>query len=315
MLSVKQPTYLEPQAFAAYCQGPIQNVLSLLSLKLGPNSMKLKQVAARALGYSCFEALVSRWTCKQAIADGFYAANCPIQDDRLTLKAKNIVIVYDPKANCLIAMALRPGEEGRRLSVEWAECDDGSLLYLPKNIFIDEEFDIIDQINSQGDPNALSIEESITGTFRAVLPYRNRRTHKLTGAGIVIMRTHEGIIIDYYDEDMNEVEDSIGVMFTDRQESENGHEHVNLFNPELPFSGAYGTYYQWLKPGVDDADNDRLYPINPDEEFDVSSLHFNTADEAIAAILSGDWGTDGDSMTEEGAVLVKTTRQIVPSPF
>lgn len=313
MFPLQNPAYIAPNDFAAYCKGPMKAVAELLSLNFGPNSRKLKQVAARALGYSCYEALVARWTRKESITDGFYVERCSVQNGRLTIKSKNIVIVYDEEARCLIGMALRPGEEGRMLTVELADHDEVALLQIPEHItFKNDSFMII---NREGHPSTFTINDKLDDTCRAVIPYFDTLENKIEECGLTILRTHEGIIVDLYDNYGHECIGSIGIEFQDRQESENGPELVNLHESEPVYGGNLGCYYRWMTVSSDDDSNDRLLPIDPDEEFSISDLLFDTPEQAIAAIEGGDWSVDSESIREYPGVLVKVTHQIVKTPY
>lgn len=321
MPKMSQPRYLDPQAFAEYCRGPIQHMLSLLSLSLKPGSQKLQQVGARALGYRCYEALAAIWQRKEAIIQHMYAECCPVQANRLTIKAGNILVVYDERANCFLGMALRPGEEGRKLTVALADHDELAMVSLPEGAVLTLNDATLKSFNADASPAGQAINEALDDTYRATFHYQVNGDRGERGV-ISFLRTHEGVIVDVYDtgcsEDgdsaIDEVIGSFGIMFTDRQENEVGPEQVNLYETHPQFGGRYGEHYRWYKTGVDDNDDSRLLHLGIDDELDFSDLIFNTADEAILALESEDWGTDLERAMEDGAVLVKITQQIVPSP-
>lgn len=315
---MNKPTYLEPEDFAAYCRGPVQNMLSLLSISLKPGSQKLKQAGARALGYSCFEALASRWSRKESILRGLYAERCPSQRDRLTVKCGNIQVVYHPGIRCFIGMALRPGEECRYLDPELADYDEVAMVHLPPGAEID--LSSLKNFNREGSPSQRTVEDTLDDTYRAEFSYTiaQKDSSGTVAQGVItFLRTHEGLIVDVYDtgEERDEVIGSFGIMFTDRQENEAGPEEVRLYDAQPAYGGACSEVYCWFKTGVDNDEKSRLLHINPNEEMDISDLLFDSAQQAIDAANSGNWGIDREGMMEEGAVLVCVTHTIVSSPF
>lgn len=319
MLATK-PNYLNPVDFAAYCRGPVMNMLDLLSIKLKPGSQKLKQVGARALGYSCFEALSSRWARVTRINERIHIELCSIQNGRLTLKAKNIVFTYDPDTNCFVGMALRPGEEGRALSVELSEYDEVCVVPLPEGAKLDALTTPKHTILAAGvfhEEGVGTLDGSSTlGDTRGSLSYQITTGEKVESGTVHFIRTYEGIIIDVYAPGVDtECFSTGGVTFDDRQLNEEGPDQVNLADENPIYGGAFSESYCWYKTDVDHDENSRLLHINPGEEMDISDLLFKSQSEAIEGALSGSWGIDSDGLMESGAVLVKVTKTIVPSPF
>lgn len=308
-------------AFEEFCNGPFSAALQVLSINMASSNQKLKQSASRALGYSCYEQLLAGWQRVEHIKHGLFFEYCEIRK-AMTIKAKNILMVFDLANNQLIAVSLRPGEEGRAVAIVSDVNDDDSLiednweaaqLQLPDSAAFNFE-SIAKTMRCSVD---LSLTTSPTETIRAPIEFEYRDEHGHVKHGFIEMqRTGEGVIADLYlTMNGDECVDSIGVMFEDRQEAIEGSNKVQL---HLNYP-VFDVSYKWLQPSSDCADDEegdaRLLYINPDEEFCISSLEFSSTQEAIHAIESNDWCHNRHLMSAYGAVLVKVTREVVPSPY
>lgn len=310
--SVFQDLHVTRELFAQYCDGPFQNTLALLSLPMKKTSLKFKQAAARALGYSCYESLVAQWARTDLIRNGMVLESCETQGGRMTVKCKNILFVYDPSAHTFYGMSLRPGEEGRRIGIHLEDSEeDLASLPLPEGAVL--------CAHQSMKAFRESVEQSLqldTGAVRASLIYQCVDDEGNIQQGTIeFCRTFEGLIIDLYSPDEDASSASVGLMFSDRQFSESGDDAVDLSIARPCYTGHLGISYQWMKTDVDHDGRDRLLHIDPDEEVSISELLFESREKAIEAIESEAWGYSPEHLTDIGAVLVETTMRIMPSPY
>lgn len=302
-----------PEAFAHYCEGALRHTLHFLSLNLKASSNKINEVGARSLGYSSFDALQALWQRKDAIKQKMWAENCAVQNNRITVKAKNIVITFDVKANSLVGMSLRPGEEGRELTAELAGHDEIALLKLP------EDFQLNNPNNATSLFNNLikNTENPNLAPINSFISYKAKEDGVAITGSLLFSLTGKGIIVDLcrWVAGKLEIMDSIGMMFTDRQESIEGEERVDLVNHEPVFLGVDGIVYRWLRVDTDDNECDRLLAFEHDDGPGLSSLLFESPEKAIEAINSGQWDIEKEAIRDNRGVLVKSTQQLVKSPF
>lgn len=302
--------------FEAYCEGPFRSMLlNVFSLNLGKKSNKLKQGAALSLGFNAYESLVELWDRCERIKNGIHLEACFKQDDRFTLKAKNILFVYDPVRLCFVGMALRPGEEGRKLDASLADLDEVCIVEMPEGAVFSPNVSK-KRFHAAVDGGDMAIDDIHSGSIQGPLQYTIVTDNGVEIGEISVTRTDEGIILDVYEPgDESEVFSSGGIMFTDRQESEGSEDLVNLVDMTPLFSGAYGEYYSWYKSGADDQNLSRLLSINPGEETDISDFMYETPERAIECVQNEEWGVDPEQMREVGGFLVKHTLTLVPSPY
>lgn len=301
--------------FEAYCEGPFRAMLlNIFSLDLGKKSNKLKQGAALSLGFNAYESLVELWARCERIKNGVHLEACSKQDDRFTLKAKNILFVYDPVRLCFVGMALRPGEEGRKLDASLADLDEVCIVEMPEGAVFSPNVSK-KRFHAAVDGNNMDIDDIHSGSIQGPLQYTIVTDNGVEIGEISVTRTDEGIILDVYEPgDESEVFSSGGIMFTDRQ-CEGSEDLVNLVDTAPVFCGAYGEYYSWYRSGSDDESISRLLSINPGEETDISDFAFETLERAIECVENEDWGVGPEQMMEVGAVLVKHSFTIMPSPY
>lgn len=304
-MTLLNPT-ITKEAFDAYCQGPFRAMLDLLSLPMKSSSLRFKQAAARALGFSAYESLVAQWQRQHHIQQGIHCEWCPTRN-ALTLKAANILAQYHPDISTWFVTALRPGEEARPLGTQNAESLECAVLECPQGAVFNIKgcLDQCRQQSKEGSEHA--------GFVRVNLPFTYLDGGQEQHGYLSVFRSDEGLILDVYDNlKDDESVDSVGMMFTDRAEFEDEHLQVNLVSGSPSVSGM--TFYRWMKPRENDSDPALVY-IDPDEEFDISTMRFDSAEDAVMAIQSEEFNMDPQSMSDRGAVLVKWTATIASSPY
>lgn len=304
------PELITPEQFDAYCKGPFRNVLNLLSLPMKSSGMKIKQAAARALNWSCFESLNASWMRSTHILHGIWLENCPQQQDRLTIKAQNLLFIFDPYQSLFIGVSLRPGEEGRTFDLRhlMESSEDVVTVSLPKGA--------LPLVHKALPDSRVDIAEALgTGTqpIRCCIPYSVPGED--AQGWVEIVRNGEGLSVDVYLPDEEE-HDSTWLMFTDRQYAEGGEHLVRQDLRAQVYAGSLGVAYQWLRTDSDGECENRLSPIIfPDNDSDISSQLFSTAKDATDAIRNESYGVGEDALRDAGGVLAERTIRIVPSPF
>lgn len=285
--------YLTPEQFKSYCEGEFRDSLAILDINL-KNPNKLNQAAARALGWSSYEALQSMQERQVAIRDGIAIMRCPYQMDRLTLKMKNIVMVFDGEFGEFYIKALSRGQEAMAL-------------HRANSLAIDALGD------NKKLPALISCEldkDDGWGSTRATL--------KTSFFTVLINRTHEGVILDVFnadDTDFEDIVDTAGIMFCDNAMYEGEEDGVDLFSPaeNVKLLGVAGECYQWANLSHDEdvygEERHLLGKFCDGDGVDLSELVFSTPEEAEDVLMSGDFGSMED-VTDQGGVLVKVTRTL-----
>jgi hypothetical protein len=65
-----------------------------------------EQFAAKLLGWNSYEKLFYYHKIEYLINEGLYVAECPLQGDRLTIKSRNIIVVFDIVDNAILFSVL-----------------------------------------------------------------------------------------------------------------------------------------------------------------------------------------------------------------
>lgn len=290
--------------FQSYCNGAFRHALASLPLSPECSNQPLwvEQAASRALGYANYEALQALWVREQSIRQGVWAEWCNTQK-ALTIKAMNILAVYQTDLSEWLVTSLRPGEEGRLLgthsvdSLECAvlHCPAGALFTVPQNAA-----SYLEQCRNR----------DIEHTDRVHLPFIYTEDGKSLQGYLQVVRTEEGVIFDVFDATGHISSDTVGAMFTDRAVVEDDWLLVNLVD-ETP---CVSTFYRWMQPR-DEEDRPELEYIDQDEEFCVSERRFSSAQDAIEMVTSQEWNVDPQYMSDSHAVLIEWTGRVVQSPF
>lgn len=287
MLNTKIRRYLNADEFQDYCEREFRDSLAILDINL-KNPNKLNQAASRALGWPCYEALKAMQDREHAIKEGIAIMRCESQLDRLTLKMKNVVVVFDGEFGELYIKAVGHGQEwmplGRNNSLSLDMLGDNKKL-----------------------PAVLSCDVDEDDSTRATL--------KTSFFTVLINRTHEGVILDVFDAedtDFEECVDTAGVMFFEDAEIDGEEELVDLFSPaeDIRLKGLAGESYQWAKIVYNDDEEHELVPFNPGNEMDASEFVFETPEQAELALYDGTLGIQPEDIADEEGVLIRTLRTL-----
>lgn len=298
------PVVITPDNFENYINGPMQSVLSLLSLNMSSHSQKVKEMAARALNWSCYAALQHEWARIDHIKNKVWVERCSVQSGRVTMKAKNIQFIHEPQRNMMIGVALRHGEEGREFhySETLEDCNKLCALRLPKGLKFSEGTLV----------NVAENDSSYAGYFIYSLEF----TSSEIGSGIVVFARSETAIEVTVATHEGKIFSSLALTFRTRETVAGDCDRVDLTVSEPIYVGSQGTYYCWKKP---DGYRDSAYltDLPTDEEEGLSSYRFDSRDEAVAATTDDNYPffDEVKELAVQGAVLVKVTHQIVPSPY
>lgn len=303
------PDPITPEQFDAYCKGPFRNVLKLLSLPMSATGQKIKQAAARALNWSCFEAIQAHWMRSEHILGGIWLENCPQQHDRLTIKALNILFIFDPHNSRFVGISLRPGEEGRTFDLRHLMESDEDVVSvaLPKGAlpivskaFPDSRSDIAEALDSRTFP------------VRCCIPYS--LPDEQAQGWVEIVRNGEGLSVDVYLPDEEEY-GGTWLMFSERQHADGGEDLVRQDIASPVYPGDFGVTYQWLRPDSNDDLENTLVALTNNGKNTISDTLFATPKEAIDAVRDELYGVGEDDIRDAGGVLIERTLRIVPSPF
>lgn len=255
------------------------------------NPNKLNLIAAKMLGYKSYEALQPLHHREKMIQHALHVERCPFQNNRITIKAANIIVVFDDVENKIFFRPLSTGQEAEYVNEE--NCFNffnfGELkmnmdaaeyqLSLPSKYLLDPQIDAV-FTDAEGGEHAF-----------------------------LVKRTYEGLIFDIiydYKGDAGSM-DTHAAAFDDADTDHFADQVSPLLNRTLPSND--GEYYQWLtKIEIDDAVC--YIHINPKEEVDISDVMFTSSKEAIEAINDEHWGIGPDEILERNCVLVKITKSL-----
>lgn len=283
--------FLSIADFESYIENNIKPALEVVGTNLR-NPNKLNQVAARALGFSSYEALQPIHHREMMIKEKLYVEKCPYQQNNVCIKAANILVVIDVSASKIRFRALNIGEECETVT------DENEFTFIGMS-GIDLDVHISEyKFTDAGKSDLLYPQIDVVFTS-------DDESHAL-----VVKRTDEGVIADVifnYKSDCGSA-DTAAVAFSDADGED--YEDVNQAYASLnnPLPAADGEYYQWLEPTMTE-DGLRYLKINPDEEICISELMFASPQIAIEAINSGEWAAYPEDV--EDAVLVKVTKTII----
>lgn len=287
------PNYLSINAFDAYIENNVKPALAVVGTNL-KNPNKLNQVAAKMLGYNSYEAIQPRHHRERMIRAKLFVERCPFQNNRVTIKAGNILIVFDNDACKIRFRALKPGQECELVNDH-------------------NEFTAIDFTDMPLEMNLPLSEYRFSDVDKHLLdPQVDVIFHDTMGAehAFVFKRTYEGVIMDaIYDYKASAgTMESRAVAFDDADAED--YEAVDQANASFtdPLPAIDGEHYQWLQPIMTEHGL-RYMKINEEEEICLSDLYFKTPADAILALEDGQWGAYPEDV--EDAVLVKTTTFLV----
>lgn len=294
--------YISRTEFDDYCNGTFTKVVASLPLaqKFSEKSLWFKEAAAMALGYADYDTLLLMWEREESIRQGVWAEWCATRN-ALSIKSMNIVAVYHPDLSQWFIASLRSGEEGRPLGTQSAESLECAVLECPQGAVF---------TSLKNAPNYLHECRDRDHADCIHLPFSYTENDVSRTGYLQVVRTYEGLILDVFDASGDESSDSVGVMFSDRSVAENDWLAVDLVDKKP----LVNTFYRWMRPRTDE-DRPILDYIDPDEEFSVSELRFDSEQDAINMVASEEWNVNPQSMSDNHAVLIQWTAHVVKSPY
>lgn len=259
---------------------------------------KLNDFAALMLGYANYEALQPLHSRENAIRNHLYNEVCVFQRNQWTIKASNILIVFDEVSQVIRLRALMPGEE-TELVTSSNQSASASLSDFGEGIFDGLYF----------------ISNEVESRLSAMIRNTNDDSFYFH---VDIVRTDEGVNLkiykNHYDEQSNtEVFSEVGVMFSDVENlfDQNVDQVSVKYRKELP--SIDGVYYQWLKPVIEDGEERYLYIEDIGDGPNLSELMFKSYKEAAHAVELEIWGYGTEDV--EDCVIVKVTKRLEGNPF
>jgi len=300
------PHYLNTQAFNTYIDTDFQAVLDLLNMPLKNPNLR-QQGAARALGWPNFEKLQVQQQRETNILTGLQVEHCPVQGDRLTIKANNVVVVVDCKKHQLLMSALRPGQEGMALVMDTTSEITRILCDVDETLTVDLD-----------EATLIPVKTGLQWTIP--LNYHRRKTGFCGAHALVIERRQEEVFVQViydYQGDGGSISQHT-LRYNSNDITPNAWQQVKLYRPldEVTLPDNDGDHFQWLRPIVCDYDgyNEtewRFLHINPNEEICISEMIFSSEAKAQAAIDDEAFGLDREELEELGGVLVRVRKQLV----
>lgn len=275
------------------------------------NENKLNQVAARMLGYSSYEALQPFHFREKAILEGVYAEQCPIQRGLFTIKAKNIIAVFNAPAQKILVRVLFPGQEREVVTEENAT----RIIFLNAEDDLGYDFTpVVDSLayNSEAEGNRLSfqftsknIAKGKDGVKGPVGPFTNQCD---------AIATDEGLILNLYadvDGDFAEL-DSVALEYVDDVNAEQAAAVDQVTAPYMAqAAGLDGHFFHFRAVGADPNGQPRLLAQEWDDKMmPLTDFIFASKKDAKDFLDSEDWPYGWDDL--EGLVLTEVTQKIVP---
>lgn len=274
--------------------------LSVVGVNL-KNKNKLDNVAAIMLGYLNYSALQPLHLRERRIRNHFYMEECQFQQGNKTIKAANILVVFDSANKVIRFRALAPKEEAEQVT------DLNQFSYMPFDGPVESVgffSDIrISPDNDNDDPSCLSII--------MLLPDATGQVAEYTAD---IIRTEEGLVLNVFTQSNGDwVEfDTMDIAFDDADSAI--YELVDqAAAPYLSsLSSIHGEYYQWLMPTQSESGIEHHHIDKGGDYHALSALQFATYDEAVAAVVEGAYGYGASDV--EGAIIVKVNKAFAGKP-
>jgi hypothetical protein len=285
------PNYLSLADFKRYIESNVKSALEIVGTEL-KNPNKLNLIAAKMLGYKSYEAIQPLHHREKMINEALHVERCTFQNNRITIKATNIIVVFDHIESKIFFRPLSSGQE-----FEFVNEDNCFNLFDLGDIQINT--DIVEYKLS------LASKELLNPQVDVVFKDAKGGEH-----AFLVKRTYEGLIFDII-YDYKGDSGSMGthsVAFDDADTEHLADQISPLLNRTLPSDD--GEYYQWLKKiEIDDAV--RYIHINPKEEVDISNIMFTSHQEAVQGITNEYWGIGKDDILEHNCVLVKVSKALI----
>lgn len=274
------------------------------------NENKLNQVAARMLGYSSYEALQPYHFREKAIRDGVYAEKCPIQGGLFTIKARNIIAVFNGPAQKILVRVLFPGQEREVVTEENST----------RVIFLNES----DSMGYEYTPITKSIVYHNEDEYpRLSFMFSSRTLKEGASSSVAVMNqfdavaTHEGLLLNLYTEVDGEFFselDSVALEYADEvsQEQSRAVDQVSApFQPKA--AGIDGHHFHFRRVVLDDNGQPRLLAQEWTEEMmPLTDFIFANKEEAENFLDSEDWPYSREDVEFDGLVLTEVTQTVVP---
>lgn len=303
---VMYPHVVDKDVFSEYIKGPISSIMMMVSGTLKADIETLAKFGAIALGWSSYDDLKYAWRKQDNIRDSIFISRCNHQAGRIVFAAKNIKFVYFEDAYELVGMALRPGEEGRRIEPtdEQIAAGEAVVLKLPVGL----------QFVGAGGFMHGAGPYSATGLVEYFAEFESSEI----GPGLVFFaRSENGLEVSVKQKDRfgaYNIVDRVYLPFSSRQFDDSDEDNVLIgeYEPRVP--GGVDVQYQWLKTAKDDMGELELAPLDPVDGMSLSSGFFTRPDAAHNCV-GGDSIFSEEFLKSQGAVLVKSVRTIVKSAY
>lgn len=276
----------------------IDNNVKPALLEIGTNLKNinmLNKIGAMTLGFSSYEAIQPHHALEKNMKNRIYFSLCPYQRGLPTFKIGNAIIVFDENRKTILARSINPGQAKEMITLE------------NKTACIDEAFENARSVDFNLHHDEITHQDNVDGVSAIF------NLSSICSNGI---KSHHICRIERKDNKVDlsicyDVQGDCGSNYfsfeiTLDPEHQCQSEYLKLDNPNRTDI----TYYQWLRPTIEDGEMRYLTIGNHlVDDIVLSDIMFSSIGEAKEAIRTGIFGYDHEQV--EDCVIVRVSKTIV----